>query len=244
MVVEEKHLAISDVFEYTDSYVSGERPMMAITKYVMSVRRKLRETVLNATDADEVAKAMEKYWEHLGECYAVERDMYDVAKSFIDSTVGTRVCVSGLYHFLHRTKILHDMTQKAVYVNRFPFNAMDFKEYFNAWWPIVFFELEEDPRVVLGNSVKFKEISSSTIIEDTDYRGKLKKKGMEIIRRNGEVFSGEEEEGGVVIVYVWIQDNPSDRVPTKTIFCFSVGNKKKSEIRVFPIVLNDESGGS
>jgi hypothetical protein len=241
MVVEGKYIAIPSAFEYTDGYLSGERPMLAITKYVMSMRKELREIVLNAADAGEIAKAMEKYWEHLGECYAVERDMYDIAKSFMDSTE-TRICVSELYHFLHRTKILYNMTQKAVHVNRFPFNAMDFKEYFNAWWPIIFFELEEDPRVIFGDSVKFKEISSSTIIEDTDYRGKMKKKGMEIVRRNGEIFSGEEEEGGVVIIYVWIQDNPSDRITTKTIFCFSMGNKKNSGIRVFPIVLNDESG--
>jgi uncharacterized protein YuzB (UPF0349 family) len=243
MVIEGKHLTIPDVFEYTDNYVSSERPMLAITKYVMGLRKDLRKTVLEAKDADEISNIMEKYWKCLAECYVVERDMYDMSKFFVDN-VGVPVCVSALYHFLHRTKLLYDIPQKAIHTDRLPFNPMDFKEYFNAWWPIIFFELEEDPRKVLGDSVKFKEVSSSTVIEDTDYRGKMKKKGMEIIRRNGEIFSGEEEEGGVVVVYVWIQDNPSDRVFTKTVFCFSIGNEKKPEIRVFPIVLNVESGGS
>lgn len=236
---EETYIPISNVMQLTDDYYNSDAPMKATVKYVMGLRRTLREKVLSA-DKSEVPVLMEQYWKDLYDVYVMERDMANLAKTLTEN-YNIKVGTSYLYHYLQRTKLLSSMERVDMYLNRLPWNNMDFVEFFKTWWNVLFIELKEDPRVVYKDKVKFVNITADTIIEETNYMGTKKKSGCEIIRRNAEVFSGEEDEAGTVVVYIYVQDNPGTEIRTRTVFCFAIPEEmKRPEIRVFPVILNVE----
>ncbi len=234
----ERHIPIPMEFQYTDDYWRSEKPMKSVTKYVINLRKSLREFVLSGASPEQIQVSKDEYFAKLKDVYHVEADMHEVSRMFAEE-INIRVGVSALYHFISRTKMLWNLPREAIHNGRLPFSRVDMMEpeWFNSWWNLVFVILDEDPRETLKDTIEFKEISGGTKMKIINHLGEKELKGMEILRRESEIFSGDEDEGGVVLLYVWVKDNPSDRLPTKTVFCFSVDEKMES-IRVYPIILN------
>jgi len=187
--------------ERIEDVIYNDVPIELLTGAVMHYRTLFRKKLLKAENNDEREKAIEEFNKQLHD-FEVAYLKGLMAMSGFGGYSGIKA-VPFLSWYTRYSKMLEIITTPisdfATNTLRFRFGrpnvTFDVQKRILSGWDVFIYRLPSKP----DSSWDLVEIDDSTVIEETDWDGTKTKKGIEIIRRNGEC-------GGKVFVFVYMED--------------------------------------
>jgi len=174
------------------------QPLNMITESVMKLRKELREQLLAESNGEVRTQMVEKFNEDLHDFHRtyleglvtmVRFEKYSDMKALPFLSLYARY--KGFFEHLG-----NEYENFFINKEKFGRTTMDFQEYLLSGWDVFVYLLPEP----LHKIYDMVAIADHTEIEETDWDGEKKKKGKEIIRRNGEC-------GGRVFAFVYVEED-------------------------------------
>lgn len=232
------HLEADEGYSQKIESVLNSELVYPITTRVMELRDSLRALELaEAIGSKKVEKAYAKYWKELVNLYRIDVTLLKLFETIFNSSEEPRnMAIRDILEYIRRTKSLFELSNGVYYVNDYPDLEHDFKITFYSDWPLIMVNLEKDPEEIFENIV---EIETKTEIEEEDWHGLKKMKGVYIVRRNAEC--GTQVRKGVVFVYLYVENHAdpddSEKAAARTMKFYAIP-ERKDEIRRYQLTIS------